>query len=54
MKQGEVEGEIEVDDKPQGEGWDIESVTSTLEDVGGMQSVKDRLTMAFLAPLRNP
>ena len=54
VKQGEVEGEIEIDDKPQGEGWDIESVTSTLEDVGGMQSVKDRLTMAFLAPLRNP
>ena len=54
VKQGEVEGEIEIDDKPQGEGWDIESVTSTLEDVGGMQSVKDRLTTAFLAPLRNP
>lgn len=34
--------------------WDVETATSTLTDVGGMQDVKDRLTMAFLAPLRNP
>lgn len=54
VKQGATEGEIEVDEKPQGDAWDFENVTSTLADVGGMQSVKDRLTMAFLAPLRNP
>lgn len=54
VKQGATEGEIEVDEKPQGDAWDLENVTSTLADVGGMQSVKDRLTMAFLAPLRNP
>ena len=34
--------------------WDVEIATSTLADVGGMQDVKDRLNMAFLAPLRNP
>ena len=50
VKQGATEGEIEVDEKPQGDAWDLENVTSTLADVGGMQSVKDRLTMAFLAP----
>lgn len=54
VKQGATEGEIEVDEKPQGDAWDFENVTSTLADVGGMQSVKDRLIMAFLAPLRNP
>ena len=36
------------------EVWDVETATSTLADVGGMQDVKDRLNMAFLAPLRNP
>ena len=54
VKVGATDGVIEVDDKPQGDAWDVETVTSTLADVGGMQSVKDRLTMAFLAPLRNP
>ena len=34
--------------------WDVEITSSTLADVGGMQDVKDRLNMAFLAPLRNP
>ena len=34
--------------------WDVENATSTLADVGGMQDVKDRLNVAFLAPLRNP
>jgi SpoVK/Ycf46/Vps4 family AAA+-type ATPase len=34
--------------------FDVERSTLTLKDVGGMQSVKDRLTAAFLAPLRNP
>ena len=54
VKPGAVEGEVEVDEKPEGDVWAFENVTSTLADVGGMQSVKDRLTMAFLAPLRNP
>ena len=36
------------------DAWDVETATSTLADVGGMQDVKDRLNMAFLAPLRNP
>ena len=54
VKVGATDGVIEVDDKPQGDAWDVETVTSTLADVGGMQSVKDRLNMAFLAPLRNP
>ena len=54
VKVGTTDGEVEIDDKPQGDAWDVETVTATLADVGGMQSVKDRLTMAFLAPLRNP
>ena len=54
VKVGATDGAVEIDDKPQGDAWDVETVTATLADVGGMQSVKDRLTMAFLAPLRNP
>ena len=54
VKVGATDGKVEIDDKPQGDAWDVETVTATLADVGGMQSVKDRLTMAFLAPLRNP
>ena len=54
VKVGATDGDVEIDDKPQGDAWDVETVTATLADVGGMQSVKDRLTMAFLAPLRNP
>lgn len=34
--------------------FDVEKSTLTLADVGGMKSVKERLTAAFLAPLRNP
>jgi SpoVK/Ycf46/Vps4 family AAA+-type ATPase len=44
-------------DPVQGNGdrvFDVESSTVTLADVGGMQEVKKRLEMAFLAPLRNP
>ena len=54
VKVGATDGKVEIDDKPQGDAWDVETVTATLADVGGMQSVKDRLNMAFLAPLRNP
>jgi len=34
--------------------FDAETSTIKLADVGGMQTVKDRLESAFLAPLRNP
>ncbi|WP_431278629.1 AAA family ATPase [Leifsonia poae] len=34
--------------------FDAERPVVTLDDVGGMESVKDRLNAAFLAPLRNP
>ncbi len=34
--------------------WDLERSTVRLDDVGGMQAVKDRLQAAFLAPMRNP
>ena len=36
------------------EAWDVERSVVTLADVGGMAEVKDRLTAAFLAPMRNP
>jgi SpoVK/Ycf46/Vps4 family AAA+-type ATPase len=42
------------DGQSAGAAFDVERSTITLEDVGGMKSVKDRLTSAFLAPLRNP
>ncbi|MEY9852540.1 SpoVK/Ycf46/Vps4 family AAA+-type ATPase [Leifsonia sp. EB41] len=42
-------------DEPDGEpAFDAESPSVTLRDVGGMQSVKDRLQASFLAPLGNP
>ena len=34
--------------------FDVETATITLADVGGMQEVKKRLEISFLAPLRNP
>jgi SpoVK/Ycf46/Vps4 family AAA+-type ATPase len=34
--------------------FDVEHSTVTLADVGGMQEVKKRLEISFLAPLRNP
>ena len=49
------EAELNEGTDPGGEDmWDVEASTLTLADVGGMQAVKDRLNMAFLAPLRNP
>ena len=49
------EAELNDGADPGGEDmWDVEASTLTLADVGGMQAVKDRLNMAFLAPLRNP
>lgn len=50
-------GEPELNDGTDGGGddvWDVEASTVTLADISGMQAVKDRLNMAFLAPLRNP
>jgi len=35
-------------------GWTVAQAEVRLDDVGGMQQVKDRLEAAFLAPLRNP
>ena len=34
--------------------WDDIETPITLDDVGGMESIKKRLNMAFLAPLKNP
>jgi SpoVK/Ycf46/Vps4 family AAA+-type ATPase len=39
---------------PTVEAWDVERETITLADVGGLVDVKERLELAFLAPLRNP
>jgi SpoVK/Ycf46/Vps4 family AAA+-type ATPase len=36
------------------DAWDVERPPVTLADVGGLQDVKERLEVAFLAPLRNP
>lgn len=51
------DSEPELNDGTDGGGddmWDVEASAVTLADIGGMQAVKDRLAMAFLAPLRNP
>jgi AAA+ superfamily predicted ATPase len=34
--------------------FDVERPTLLLADVGGMQTIKERLELAFLAPMRNP
>ncbi len=39
---------------PAVDAWDLERATVRLADVGGMQHVKERLTMSFLAPMQNP
>ena len=36
------------------EAWNVEKTTLKLADVAGMEEVKRRLNLAFLAPLRNP
>jgi SpoVK/Ycf46/Vps4 family AAA+-type ATPase len=41
------------DDRQQG-AWDAERPEVTLKDVAGMNEVKRRLNVSFLAPLRNP
>ncbi|MGL5866534.1 MAG: AAA family ATPase [Dermatophilaceae bacterium] len=43
------------DPVPDVPAWDVERARRvTLADVGGMDTVKDRLDAAFLAPMRNP
>jgi len=44
-----VEGEQSDED-----AWEVERQPITLADVGGLYEVKERLEVAFLAPLRNP
>ena len=39
--------------EPALDSWDIERADITLDDVGGMQDVKERLQASFIAPLRN-
>ncbi len=55
---GDLAPPMFVDDEnapsPTESAWDVERSTITLSDVGGMTEVKERLEMAFLAPLRNP
>ena len=46
-----VDGDADSTDQP---FLDLERPVVTLADVGGMQSVKERLEAAFLAPLKNP
>jgi SpoVK/Ycf46/Vps4 family AAA+-type ATPase len=41
-------------DEGASEAWDVERVQIGLDDVGGMEHVKERLEVSFLAPLRNP
>ena len=43
---------LEDDDEP-GE-WEVERPAITLADVAGMEAVKRRLNLAFLAPMKNP
>jgi AAA+ superfamily predicted ATPase len=40
--------------EPVADDWSAEKSTLTLADVGGMEPVKRRLQVAFLAPLQNP
>jgi SpoVK/Ycf46/Vps4 family AAA+-type ATPase len=49
-----VEPMFAEESSPERSAFDVERSTLTLADVGGMKSVKERLTAAFLAPLRNP
>ena len=35
-------------------GWEVERPLVTLSDVAGMEAVKRRLNLAFLAPMKNP
>jgi SpoVK/Ycf46/Vps4 family AAA+-type ATPase len=49
-----VEPMFAEENTPAVSAFEVERSTLTLADVGGMKTVKERLTAAFLAPLRNP
>jgi hypothetical protein len=36
------------------DAWEVRREALSLADVGGLAEVKERLELAFLAPLRNP
>lgn len=44
----------DADEEPAQDAYDVERVTLTLDDVGGMAHVKERLEASVLAPIRNP
>ncbi|HLJ55014.1 MAG TPA: ATP-binding protein [Chthonomonadaceae bacterium] len=48
-----IGGPLEEDAEPRG-SWEIERPSVTLADVAGMNEVKRRLNIAFLAPMKNP
>lgn len=48
------EGEAIEHGAPPVDAWDVQRSDVRLDDVGGMQEVKQRLEAAFLAPMRNP
>ena len=57
--QGRATGEVDWEglERELGDGadaWEVQRQLVTLADVGGLKDVKDRLEVAFLAPLRNP
>jgi SpoVK/Ycf46/Vps4 family AAA+-type ATPase len=45
---------VPVEADPAAAWWDVLTPEVTLADVGGMEDVKRRITVAFLGPLRNP
>jgi SpoVK/Ycf46/Vps4 family AAA+-type ATPase len=45
---------VEGEDEPEGDAHEVEVSDVHLDDVGGMEQVKERLEAAFLAPMRNP
>jgi SpoVK/Ycf46/Vps4 family AAA+-type ATPase len=46
--------ELDWDGEDAGDFWEAEKPGVTLSDVAGMEGVKRRLNLAFLAPLKNP
>src|SRR5207245_3485803 len=45
---------VEADSATGSAWWEVLTPEVTLNDVGGMEDVKRRITVAFLGPLRNP
>jgi AAA+ superfamily predicted ATPase len=54
MFTGAQGGSVDGDEVPPPDAYDTERPTLRLADVGGMQHVKERLEVAFLAPIRHP